>query len=402
MEFNKFNVVVFGEISPYNDLISKARCRIFYKGGNRNGSYITDEFAEHLLKTLPYTPTKGIFEDGDYTDHGNANTEGKIYGIVPQNPNVTWEVQKDEDGIEREYACADVLLFTSLYPEANNIVGKSLSMELYPPSLKYHYEVIEGQKYAVFDGGHFYGLQVLGDNVEPCFEGAGFFSLIEQLNRRATVEIEFKLSDSQKHSAIWHLLNPNSNEEGGWKVDFGIAEIYDAYALVYNYEEDKYYRVFYTKDDGADTITLGDREQVFIVDVNAAEKVVLDQLQALNGGNYDALNSTLEKANETLEDFTKLQAELEQKDIEINTLREYKLSKEKAEKEALIDSYACKISDDKLSEFKEKIDSYTLTDLDKDLFYELKNNAEFKFDGFVPNDESVPSDLSAILSQYDR
>lgn len=402
MEFNKFNVVVFGEIAPYNDLISKARCRIFYKGGNRNGSYITQEFAEHLLKTLPYTPTKGIFENGDYTDHGDANTEGKIYGIVPQNPNVTWEAHKDEDGIEREYACADIFLFTSLYPEANSIVGKSLSMELYPPSLRYHYEVIEGQKYAVFDEGHFYGLQVLGDNVEPCFEGAGFFSLLEQLNRRATVKIKFKLSDSQKHNAIWDQLNPHFNEEDGWELDFGIADIYDSYALVYNYEEGKYYRVFYTKDDDADTVTLGDREQVFIVDVNAAEKAVLDQLQALNGGNYDALNSTLEKASETLEDFTKLQAELEQKDVEINTLKEYKLSKERAEKEVLIDSYVSKISDDKLSEFKEKIDSYTLTDLDKDLFYELKNNAEFKFDGFVPNDESVPSDLSAILSQYDR
>jgi hypothetical protein len=51
--------------------ISKAKCRIFYKGKNRNGTYITDEFATKLLKSLPYTPVKGIFdeENGDFKAH---------------------------------------------------------------------------------------------------------------------------------------------------------------------------------------------------------------------------------------------------------------------------------------------------------------------------------------------
>ena len=133
-----FPVSVYGNLEKYNDTISKGRCRIFYKGGNRNGTYITDEFAEKLLASVPYAPVKGIYEadDGDYTDHGTARSQGRIYGIVPENPNVTWEEHEDEDGVIRTYACVDVLIFTGLYTEANAIVGKSQSMEIYPPSIK--------------------------------------------------------------------------------------------------------------------------------------------------------------------------------------------------------------------------------------------------------------------------
>ncbi len=124
----EFPVVVYGQLERYNDVLSKARCRIFYKYENRNGSYITDEFAEKLLSSVPYTPIKGIYEDGDFTDHGNDNAQGRIYGIVPAEPNISWEYHKDDDGQDRLYACVDVLLFTALYDEANEILGKAQSM----------------------------------------------------------------------------------------------------------------------------------------------------------------------------------------------------------------------------------------------------------------------------------
>ena len=52
----EFPVTVYGNLEKYNDVTSKARCRIFYKYGNRNGTYITDEFAEKLLSTIAYAP----------------------------------------------------------------------------------------------------------------------------------------------------------------------------------------------------------------------------------------------------------------------------------------------------------------------------------------------------------
>ena len=173
----EFPVSVYGKLEKYNEVLSKGRCRIFYKYGNRNGTYITDEFSEKLLSTIAYAPVKGIYEYDDFTDHGKRRSEGRIYGIVPENYNLQWEEHEDEDGVVRTYACVDVLIFTALYEEANEIIGKAQSMELYEPSLKYHREIIHGQQYIVFEEGCFLGLQVLGNEVEPCFEGAAFFQL---------------------------------------------------------------------------------------------------------------------------------------------------------------------------------------------------------------------------------
>ena len=101
-----FQVIVYGDLTQQTDVLSKARCRIFYKGANRNGGYITDEFADKLLSTLPYTPIKGIFDEDDgFSDHGESRDEGRIYGIVPQDPHISWENHYDEDGVLREYAC---------------------------------------------------------------------------------------------------------------------------------------------------------------------------------------------------------------------------------------------------------------------------------------------------------
>ena len=163
----KFNVSIYGEMTKYNDVLSKARCRIFYKYGNRNGTYITDEFADKLLSSVAYTPVKGIYDGDDFTDHGEDNSEGKIYGIVPENPNVTWEKHVDEDGVEREYACVDVLIFSELYEEAKDIVSKAQSMELFRKTLKYHQAVIDGQKWFVFDDGCFFGLLFCLDLSSP-------------------------------------------------------------------------------------------------------------------------------------------------------------------------------------------------------------------------------------------
>ena len=173
----EFPVTVYGNFEQYNKTISKARCRIFYKGANRNGTYITDEFAEKLLSTISYTPVKGIYDDmnGDYTDHGEERDQGRIYGIVPENPNLAWEKHIDEDGVEREYACVDVFIYTALYQEAKEIVGKSQSMELYDKSITGDWKIIEGRRYFVFEDACFLGLQALGDDVEHCFEGAAFF-----------------------------------------------------------------------------------------------------------------------------------------------------------------------------------------------------------------------------------
>ena len=38
----EFPISIYGTVEKFNDTLSKARCRIFYKGGNRNGTFITE------------------------------------------------------------------------------------------------------------------------------------------------------------------------------------------------------------------------------------------------------------------------------------------------------------------------------------------------------------------------
>lgn len=444
----EFPVTIYGNLEKYNDVTSKARCRIFYKYGNRNGTYITDEFAEKLLLTIAYAPVKGIFEYDDYTDHGTRRSEGRIYGIVPENYNLTWEAHVDEDGVERTYACVDVIIFTALYKEANDIIGKSQSMELYEPSLQYHKQIIEGQQYIVFDAGCFLGLQVLGDEVEPCFEGAAFFSLRENIEQaiskiqeltntftkkggKEEVKVNFKLSDGDKYEQIFDLLNTNFNEEGNWTVTYGIGEIYDDYALVYNLETKEVFRVYYQK--GEDTVTLGDMKKVYVIDVTEEEKVTVDTLRRLNGETYEKVEPVLESAKENFEKISELegkkvelensvstlnteksaleekfnlsQGENETLKNEIEALKSYKLGIEKEQKESVLSEYENQLSDEILNSYKEKINEYSVIDLDKELAYELKKANISAFtkqpeQKFVQKNGIVKTGLDEILNKY--
>ncbi len=171
------------QVSPE---ISKARLRIFYKGFNRNQGYITDEFAEKLLSSLPYTPVVGIFNDlvKDFGGHNQDRNVAKIYGVVPQDPHFAWEDHLDSDGVMRTYACTDVYLFTGRYDAAKLIPGKQQSMELDTKTIRGNWQVINeyGQEGFVYTDAQFIGLSVLGDDKTPCFEGSAFYELVSQFN----------------------------------------------------------------------------------------------------------------------------------------------------------------------------------------------------------------------------
>ena len=456
----EFPITVYGNLTKYSDTISKGRCRIFYKYANRNGTYITDEFAEKLLSTIPYTPVKGIYDnfDEDYTDHGNKRSLGRIYGIVPENPNLQWEKHLDEDGIEREYACVDVLIFTALYEEAGEILGKAQSMEIYEPSIKGSWKIINGRRMFEYTEGSFLGLQVLGEDVEPCFEGAAFFSLYSSLKQlvdeikeytlklpeintggqsQMFEKLNFKLSDSEKHNAIWNLINPNYNEEGGWTVEYAICDIYDDYALAYNYAEASYERIYYTKNDETNEVSIIERKKVFIIDVTESEMNALNTIRTLNGDTYEKADevysqaskvSELEEQNSTYaqkieelnENISTLETEkgnfttqLEEANNtiaslneEIDSLNTYKANIELKEKEEVISSYTELLSEEILASYKEKISEFTAIDLDKELAYELKKNNVSVFSkeqnpGFIPKDEPKTG-IEAILSKYKK
>ena len=449
----EFPVTIYGNLKELNPVLSKARCRIFYKYENRNGTYITDEFAQKLISSLPYTPVKGIYDnfDEDYTDHGLKRDLGRIYGIVPENPNFSWEKHLDEDEIEREYACCDVYIFTALYEEAFQIVGKSQSMELYPPSIKGDWAIINGKKLFKFEDGCFLGLQILGDDVEPCFEGAAFFTFYNDLKnaikklekysldsnikggKSEMTKLNFKLSDSQKHDAIWVLLNDKYTEESNWEISYTILDIYDDYALVYSYEAGSYERVYYTKNDETDSVELGARKKCYVIDITEEEKTALEALRAFNGGTYEKIDENIQEINTikqqnsefstkieelnntvstltterdtSVENYNNAQAQISTLTNELETLKDYKNSVETQEKEQVIASYSELLNNEILDSYKSKISEYSsATELDKELAYELKKT---NLEVFTKTPQYLPKDtpntgIEAILAKYKK
>lgn len=457
-QIKDFPVTVYGKAERYSDAISKQRCSIFYRGKNRNGSYITDEFAQKLIQTIPYTPVKGIYSisDEDYTDHGAARSLGRIYGVVPEDYNFAWEKRLDEDGVEREYACVDVLVYTGLYTEAEKISGKAQSMELYSPSIKGSWQTIDGMQYYVFEEGSFLGLQVLGENVEPCFEGAAFFSLCEKLNELENtdtfsaqdnrqggkvMQINFRMSDNQKFNALWTLLNSNFNEEGGWMIDYDICEVYDEYALVKHYEDNSFERVYYTKDDASDTVTINSHERCFIVDINENEREVLSFLRSRSCSTYDLVTAKFDEMDAQAAQISEFNAKIEELGNQISTLNSekaemssaseqnqakvfeleeqittlntqlealvaYKKSVEESNKLAVIETYAAQLPSTVLDEYKANLDKYTAEELDMHLTYAMKKTNPSMFgntsaNAYTPKDNPV-SGIASILSKYEN
>lgn len=449
-----FSLSIYGDIADYNEVLSKGRCRIFYTGANRNRTFITQEFAEKLIKTLPYTPVKGIFDGvkDDYTDHGRERYEGRIYGIVPENPNFAWEKHLDADGVEREYACADVFLFTGLYKqEAFDIIGKSQSMELYVDSIEGEWQFINGKKFFVFTEGRFLGLQALGEDYEPCFEGASFYTLIDSVKTLMTdlentdifqkqnlggeKHMNFKLSDNQKYNMIWTLLNNRFNEENDYIMDYSVCDVYDDYAVVFKFESNSYERAYYTKDDETDSLTIDKMEECYIVDVNEEEKRALDVLHVMNNNTYEKVdevvtglqdevkefNSKIEEnnttiatlqqerdgleteLNETKENYTTALEKIETLNSENESLNEFKAATELKEKEAVIEKYSTLLEEDQINSFKEKLDEFTKEELDKEMAFALVQTKSTIFtnenDGFVPKDEPNLTGIEAILER---
>ena len=449
-----FSLSVYGDVTSYNEVLSKARCRIFYVGANRNGTFITEEFAEKLVATLPYVPVKGIYDTmkDDFTDHGRERYEGRIYGIVPENPNFAWEKHLDVDGVERTYACADVFLFTGLYKqEAFDIIDKSQSMELYADSIEGEWQYINGKRFFVFTEGRFLGLQALGEDYEPCFEGASFYTLVDSVKTLmddlgktnifqkqelgGEKNMNFKLSDNQKYNMIWTLLNPNFNEENGYVMDYAVCDVYDNYAVVFGFKEQAYERAYYTKNDETDSLTVDKMESCYIIDVNEEEKRALDVLHAMNSDTYEKVDevvtglqdkveefnskkeemdstiATLQQDKEKLEadlatateNYTKSLEAIETLENEAAELNEFKAATELKEKEAVIDKYVTLLDEEQLESFKEKIDEFTKEDLDKELAFVLVQSKSTIFtndnSGFVPKDEEKLTGIEAILER---
>ena len=176
-----------------NPLMSSCEIKVLYIGGNRNHSYITKEVASEMAKTLRGAPIVGYYkeEKEDFADHGDRmiwDDEGvkfecltKPYGFVAPDAKVWFQKFEEQDdfgnSITREYLMTTGYLWTGQFEEcasAATAAGKGQSMELDSESLDGHWSTDNktGMDFFIINDAIFSKLCILGDDVEPCFEGA--------------------------------------------------------------------------------------------------------------------------------------------------------------------------------------------------------------------------------------
>lgn len=175
-----------------NPMMSKCEIKVFYLGENRNQSYISKDVALEMAKTLRGAPIVGYFKESkdDFADHGEKVTiddEGihfecqtVPYGFVAPDAEV-WFKKFDEtddfgNPVQREYLMTTGYLWTGQYPEVQKVIddGKSQSMELDNKTLQGHWaeNSKNGMEFFIINDAVVSKLCILGDDVEPCFEGA--------------------------------------------------------------------------------------------------------------------------------------------------------------------------------------------------------------------------------------
>lgn len=187
--------IEFVNLTPtdVNPLVSKCDIKVFYLGKNRNGSFIDKSAALNMAKTLRLCPIVGYYseEKQDFRDHGQQVTldgDGihfacltKPYGFVAPDAKVWFQDFKETDDfgqeVTRTYLMAQGYLWTGQYQEAQQVLddnGKPQSMELQnDDSLKGHWAADDNNiEYFIINDAIISKLCILGDDVEPCFEGA--------------------------------------------------------------------------------------------------------------------------------------------------------------------------------------------------------------------------------------
>ena len=177
------------DISP---LISSCEIKVLYLNENRNMSYITKDVAAEMAKSLRGSPIVGWYkeEKEDFRDHGEAiviedgeflvNCKTKPYGFVSPDAKVWFQdfLETDAFGNEltRTYLMTTGYLWTGQYPECQAVVdeGRPQSMELDEKTLQGSWttDFNSQMEFFIINDAIFSKLCILGEDVEPCFEGA--------------------------------------------------------------------------------------------------------------------------------------------------------------------------------------------------------------------------------------
>lgn len=276
-----------------NEVFSRGKLKVFYKGETADHRYFSDAFAEKLLKSLPYTPIVSYYDEEAKDFRGHA-PEQAIYGIV--DPCRQPRFEKDDDG--KEWCVCDVVIYTERAGKigeiAKQIVGHKQSLERTDAKYVINYDAHRHFKNIEFTDGKFVGVSVLGNDQEPAFTGSQFFTAEAQ----ETLEAKLKLlRDYCSQAAQENLDQKEKTSNGGFsmqitnysefrkltwgetatKLDETLTKEYghEAYTSIEDMEDGFVYVKFYSYLDGSvslyriqysladdGSVQLGDRKPV--------------------------------------------------------------------------------------------------------------------------------------------
>lgn len=360
-----------------NPLMSSCEIKVLYLGENRNHTFISKEVATEMAKTLRGAPIVGYYKDEneDYVDHGEQiiiDDEGiKIncltvpYGFVAPDAKVWFQKFKDTDHagneIERDYLMTTGYLWTGQFPECQAVIededGRPQSMEIDEKTIKGEWSknYNSGIEFFIINDGIFSKLCILGEDFEPCFEGASI--------TKPKVSSTFtKVDDNFKRTLFNMMQDLKFALEGGPKMEdnkdlstLEEKEVTTTFTKEKDSEEIKPSTSFVKeKEDKKEEKTSEEPQEESKEDTSNEEKKDKEEKKK------DEKYSLLEKEVESL------RTQLSETQTEYTALKEFKAEVENKEKDALIERFYMLDEADKKDIIENKA-KYSLEDIEAKL-----------------------------------
>lgn len=408
-----------------NPGISKCEIKVMYLGKNRNGSFIDKNTAIQMANSLPATPIVAAYNENkeDFGDHGEVLhiEDGEIkfscktvpYGFVAPDAEVWF--QKFDDTNEfgetttREYLMTTGYLWTGQYPELDKCIneGQGQSMEI--DDVDGHWTKDSNDiEFFIINDAIFTKLCILGDDVEPCFEGASVTS--PEVSEHFSYNKEFShtlfaMMNELKSALTKGGSMPKENVESV-EVE-PTATVEEEAPVVEEFAEDVETNedVESSEDSAEETFAEeGKKKEDDSDDSDDESDDSDDDEYKKKPGKKCELENQVSELSEQLKEltdkFTALEAEAEE-------LRKFKAERIDADKDAMIAKYHMLSDEDKAEIIADK-DKFTLGEIESKLalLYVQKNvnfDEEEEVDStplttFSLDDETVAEDADPILS----
>lgn len=415
----------FINIVPKNPLISECEIKVLYIGENRNRSYITKEVATEMANTLPGCPIVGYFKEDkqDFADHGDRvifDDEGlhfqcmtRPYGFVAPNARVWFQKFEDTDDfghtVVREYLMTTGYLWTGQFPEcqgAAEAAGKHQSMELDENTLDGHWARNQksGIDFFIINDAIFSKLCILGDDVEPCFEGASVsapkvsstFTKVDDAFTQTLFsmmqELKFALEGGQQQmETILNNENIDSTQDNLEQEsvvenqNFTEESVQNSFAASEEEKKEDKEEDKFAKADDSEEEKEDDEEKKYAKADDEEEEDKEEDKASEDKKDDDEEDEDKEKKYSLLEaDYLALQEKFSTLESQYQELLAFKNQIEDEKKDALINSFYM-LSDEDKKEVIENKSQYSLDDIEaklsvicvrKKVNFDLENTSE--------------------------